>query len=271
MHIAFVITFVTILAAGAAAPIRFELIGESGVVVPISIDGRGPFRFLVDTGASHSAVSSALAGRLALRPVARTLVTTPTGQTWRPVVRLRGASVGGVALDEIRPSIAGGAYLHDVMRVDGVLGQDVLAPRHYTLDYRQRALTWGGPASEGHQITLPLEWHEGTPIVRAVWAGGGTLRLVADTGASHIVLFGTRFAPVLPGDSFARLDSAERARMVRQVIFPRLHLGAVVLPEQPGAVIESDAVNGADGVLPLHLFQRVTFNGPGRYLAIDPW
>ena len=41
-----------------ASPTTRDHIGR--VVVPVRINGQGPFRFIVDTGASHSTVSPAL-------------------------------------------------------------------------------------------------------------------------------------------------------------------------------------------------------------------
>jgi predicted aspartyl protease len=49
-----------------AVPTRIDRIGR--IVVPVMINGQGPFRFIVDTGASHSTVSPQLAARLGLTP-----------------------------------------------------------------------------------------------------------------------------------------------------------------------------------------------------------
>jgi predicted aspartyl protease len=276
----FVITFVTLAASWAARPaaegaVPFQLFQDSGIIVPVTIDGRGPFQFLLDTGASHSAVSGELAGRLELRPAARTLITTPTGQTWRPVVRVRDLVLGPFSVPEILPSVAGGEYLHDRMRVHGVLGQDVLAGLHYTLDYGRRALSWGGPPPSGRpRVKLPLEWTSGCPIVRTRPAGSrDALRLIPDTGASHIVLFDGG-VPALPPhqrvDGMVRLDTLDEHRGARAVLITELFIGPLVLRNQPAAVVDAGR-RAADGLLPLHLFQRVTMNGPEGYVLLESW
>src|SRR5438105_10885337 len=49
-----------------ASPTTRDHIGR--VVVPVMVNGRGPFRFIVDTGANHSTISPGLARELGLTP-----------------------------------------------------------------------------------------------------------------------------------------------------------------------------------------------------------
>src|SRR5262245_53344440 len=49
-----------------ASPTRVDRIGR--IVAPVFINGKGPFRLVVDTGASHTTFSPALAQTLGLRP-----------------------------------------------------------------------------------------------------------------------------------------------------------------------------------------------------------
>src|SRR2546430_14245077 len=49
-----------------ASPTRLDRIGR--VVAPVMVDGRGPFRFIVDTGATHSTIAPHLAKLLKLEP-----------------------------------------------------------------------------------------------------------------------------------------------------------------------------------------------------------
>ncbi len=48
-----------------ACPTTLDQIGR--VVIPVKIDGHGPFRFVIDTGANHSSVSPRLVRRLGLK------------------------------------------------------------------------------------------------------------------------------------------------------------------------------------------------------------
>jgi len=49
-----------------AAPTSIDRIGR--IMAPVMVNGQGPFRFIVDTGASRSAISPSLAERLGLVP-----------------------------------------------------------------------------------------------------------------------------------------------------------------------------------------------------------
>src|SRR3982074_3598920 len=49
-----------------AVPTRIDRIGR--VLAPVKINDQGPFRFIVDTGASHSTISPRLAAALGLDP-----------------------------------------------------------------------------------------------------------------------------------------------------------------------------------------------------------
>src|SRR5512142_2772867 len=50
-----------------ASPTTVDHIGR--VVVPVTINGQGPFRFIVDTGANHSTISPQLVQALKLQTV----------------------------------------------------------------------------------------------------------------------------------------------------------------------------------------------------------
>src|SRR5438874_8726067 len=51
-----------------ASPTRLDHIGR--IIAPVMVNGQGPFRFIVDTGASWSTVSPHLAHTLGLTPAA---------------------------------------------------------------------------------------------------------------------------------------------------------------------------------------------------------
>src|SRR5262245_55507449 len=47
-----------------ASPTQLDRIGR--IIAPVTINGQGPFRLVVDTGASHTTISPALAAKLGL-------------------------------------------------------------------------------------------------------------------------------------------------------------------------------------------------------------
>ena len=118
---------------GAAAAVRFDVDEDGAVVVAAPVDGAGPFRFLVDTGSSHTAVGDALARRLGLQAVAKAEIMSASGHSMRPVVRLGRTAVGAAARKDLLASVLPSAELGRLGGdVDGVLGQDFLGGRSTT-------------------------------------------------------------------------------------------------------------------------------------------
>ena len=253
----------------------FQLSAEGDVVVAATVQGAGPFRFLLDTGSSRSAVSAQLAARLQLRIIAKTTILTAAGEGWRPLAQLNGLSIGPASPATVLAMVAPANELARRVPVDGIIGQDVLARFAYTIDYRRRHLVWHASTSEEISGTrLAMESQDGRLMVLLPQASRAqrVLRMIPDTGADGIVFFeraGKALPPVTPLDT-AGLLTLSGVRVVRRVLIDRLDVGEILLKDQVGVIVAAgDNSLLGDGLLPLHLFARVTFNGPGGYLAVE--
>lgn len=143
---------VTTPADSAAGEIAFELVGpgEAALVVPVEINGEGPFRLILDTGATLTCVADSTAARLALpeRPAAG--IGVGVGGTGR----LRLARVDSLRIGEAR------AYdvpvcLLDLSharvlgtRIDGLVGLNVLKEFRVTLDFEREVLRLDEPGAD---------------------------------------------------------------------------------------------------------------------------
>ena len=77
---AFIPASLTVAAdVGPAAPTRFASSRPGEIVVPVTVGGLGPFRFLLDTGSTHTAVTDRLATAADAVPVARTVMRAAAG------------------------------------------------------------------------------------------------------------------------------------------------------------------------------------------------
>jgi Aspartyl protease len=57
--------FIIASAVPLRAEVTFDFIGNTSlIVVPVSINGQGPYRFLLDTGANNTVLSAAVADSL---------------------------------------------------------------------------------------------------------------------------------------------------------------------------------------------------------------
>lgn len=118
--------------------ITFEFVPRTSlVVVPVTINGRGPFRFILDTGASDSILSSAVADALAIPEGRSRRILTAGGAVPAQVRMLRIFKVGGVRLEEVEIAVMQ-ADLMKTLQVDGVLGADYLRRFKVSIDYQNR-------------------------------------------------------------------------------------------------------------------------------------
>jgi hypothetical protein len=255
-------------------PTPFRLTAEGGIVVPVRINDAGAFPFLIDTGASQSAIAESLAHHVDAPRAGSVEVVGVVGREARPVARLARVGVGPIHASTVFATILDDGRFRSDAYV-GIIGQDVLSSLHYTVDYAKREIVWvNGRADCGPDaIVLPLIPADGRFLVELPQPAF-TLRLVPDTGAQMLVFYerGTNTLPRLfPTLGQFRLHAAAGERVVKATVVGELLIGSARLRLQPAVSVDRRApgdVQG-DGVLPLHIFSRVTFNGPGRTLTIE--
>jgi len=255
------------LMGGAATP--FQLGDQGGVIVPVSVNGAGPFPMLLDTGATHSAITAGLAAAVGAPAVAKSVVLSATGETVRAIVSVDRLGLGPIVTANVLPSVVDDGTLGAGIR--GLVGQDVLARLRYTLDFKSREVEWHNEAPPRRGLLLDLVYEHGRFLVNLPQATR-TLRLVPDSGAGGLVLFnagesGHGLVETGHGISVRTADSSRGARQVR---LRELRLGNRLLRDVPAVAIDRTDLRPAegDGLLPLHLFERVTFDGPGRVLIL---
>jgi predicted aspartyl protease len=260
---------------GPCRSFSFQLSAEGDIVVAATVQGAGPFRFLLDTGSSRSAVSAEVAARLKLRTIAQTTILTAAGEGLRPLAQLNGLSIGPASPAMVLAMVAPANELARSVPVDGIIGQDVLARFAYTIDYRRRQLVWHASTSEeisGTRLAMESEGGRLRVLLPQASRAQRVLRMIPDTGADGIVFFERAhkaLPPVTPLDTVG-LKTLSGVRVVRRVLIDCLDVGKIRLKDQVGMIVAAgDNSLRGDGLLPLHLFARVTFNGPGGYLAVE--
>ena len=117
----------------SSAPSRLNHLGQ--IVVPILIDGRGPFPFLVDTGANGSVIAPRLVKALGLVPrkgrVER--VEGVTGTQPLPWVNVRRLQVGRIVKRDVHMPVCTTPIMTEV---DGILGMAGFGPVRIAVDFR---------------------------------------------------------------------------------------------------------------------------------------
>jgi len=255
----------------------FHLTPRGGVIVRVNLDDGRAIPFLLDTGANGSAISESLVTSLGLPIVAQTTVASAIGQKARLVTRIEHLAMGGVSVNDVLATVMPDQDFAlpdaDGGRVQGIVGQDVLAALRYTIDYRARRIIIRDLAGEvpRHAAVLTLEPCDDRFLV-VLPQGRSTLRLVPDSGSEGLVLFprDDRAKSPITLTGRATLSGVTGSREAMMGRLNVLHIGETRLTDVPVVIVDRAAtVQGADGLLPLHIFARVTFNGPERQLVIE--
>lgn len=137
--------------------------------VMVMVNGKGPFRFVIDTGTGAEAfVTGELADELAL-PVAGVVhLRDPSGQGGQsvPMVRIQSLQVAGVVFSGI--TAVRHALSSSDGNCDGLLGFPLFRDYLLTLDYPSRRMTLasGSLAPDGARSVLPFRSPDGIPIVQ---------------------------------------------------------------------------------------------------------
>ena len=248
------------------------------VVIPVFVGGEGPYRFILDTGSSHTAISQTLATALGAAPVAKAPVATSVGTVLSLVIRLADVTVGSAHVESLLatalpPGAAG--WLGD--GISGVLGQDFLSQFDYTLDYRTSRLSWNDAGRTEEGIRLALESSQDRLLVHLPQSERCRcpVRLVPDSGASGVVLFADTEADRLPIDPrgvSVSVSTLAGAGTAHRVTVRELRIGPDTLWDVPAArvVLPAGTIEDGDGLLPLSLFARVSFYHREGYMVVQP-
>ncbi|MCC6578828.1 MAG: aspartyl protease family protein [Phycisphaeraceae bacterium] len=171
-------------------------------IVPVMINGRGPFRFLLDTGCATVAVPPELAQRLALPPGAvtgSTFVQSANGAvTSVQYVRIDALKVGDAVFEQLDAKVLKlpSAYRDSDLAIDGLLGLRVFHDMLLTVDYPARRLILdpAGELNPADPQVIRFQLQDGQHLLLPAAIGDQPLRLMLDTGTSMGLL-------LLPGDA----------------------------------------------------------------------
>ena len=125
------------------------------MTVPVNIDGQGPYRFIVDTGAERTAISRELARSLDLSPGRTATVHSMTEVSRIATVVIPDLRIGGRSVNDIHAL----ALARRDMGAPGMLGVDSLQRQRIVFDFGRQEMT----ISPSRRIEE--RWPEGTIVV----------------------------------------------------------------------------------------------------------
>lgn len=226
------------------------------VVDGVYVNGNGPFRFLLDTGAESSQLDVRVAKEIGLVAEYRVELAALGGMRRVPGVggvrvRLGEAEAASelllTGLDGVR------AWAPDVQ---GVLGQSFLGRFDYRLDFRAGRVEFG--AHERPGIRAELERRTGVPVVFTSLG-----RMIVDTGTERLIVFGTARGGAMILRTAAGIAAAEKVGTKELVI-------EGVALRTPGAYsVSRPAGMGVDGLVPATMFAAVFLCNSRGYIVFE--
>lgn len=187
------------------SPTKRDQIGR--IWAPVMINGRGPFRLVLDTGASHSAITALVAMALGI-PTDRSppvILRGVTGFATVPTIRVDTLSIGDLAVDQpilpIVPDALGGA--------EGILGSEGLMGKRVFIDFRHDVINIAYSKNERSApgyISVPFHSLRGTLVVVDAYVGQVRTKAIIDTGGQATI------ANMALKDALARIAASPRGK-----------------------------------------------------------
>ncbi|HEX7181338.1 MAG TPA: retropepsin-like aspartic protease [Thermoanaerobaculia bacterium] len=257
-----------------AAAVEVPMLDGPLAVVEVRIDGQGPFRFGIDTGAAGGGrIDQKVVEKLKLPVAGQAMAGDPSGKNRRSVdiIRIGKLSVGEAVFRDVNAT----AGDYSDLGIDGILGVGLFSEHLLTLDYPRRKVRIERgelPPADGRRI-LGFEAQRGVPTIR--------LRVGEVEVDAHIDSGNTRSEIVVPASLAGQLKLAAEpvsigtARTgfnqfeVRQApLAGTLVLGSYELPNPKIDIV--DLFPHAN--LGHKFLQRfaVTLDGKGRRIRFEP-
>ncbi len=208
---------------------------RSRLFVDVRVNGNGPYRFLVDSGADRSVIGAALATRLALPADATARVRSMAGVSDAPTVLIESLTIGTSMI----PDIKAPALPEKFIGAQGIIGIDALVDQRIRLDFDAHTVTIQDSrrpsVSDDGEIVVTARRRKGQLILTQVSVDGSRSYAVIDTGSELTLgnsammarVFGSRRAPPL---EYINLVSVTGENFVARVAtLPELRIGGIVL------------------------------------------
>jgi hypothetical protein len=237
----------------ATVPADFTIAGGESTTFPIAlinnhiylaarVDGRGPYRFVFDTG-GQALVDPDVATSLGILKAGNANVTgagagtVAGGVAWVPKIQVAGAtlmhqSAGILPLGQVMQAIEG-------VHIDGMVGYELAARYLVTIDYRDSTMTIAlrRPGVHPAGIPVPIVFDGSIPLVHAVVDGipgvfdidtgnRASLVLTAPFVAHHDLL--AKYPSKVAGITGFGIGGPSRAKLTR---VRSLQLGGITVPD----------------------------------------
>jgi predicted aspartyl protease len=272
-----------VVSEGFAVP--FRSLADGLIIVPVMVNGFGPYDFVLDTGSSATAIDPRLAKKLALPVNGRSVDIGIKDASDRELVHIDTLSVGQgtvINLDVMARENVIGA----VRRLSGTLGEDYLCKFDLIIDNQHHVVIFDpnpgslalGLQGEHLEVTRKGNYRGAQTRDRIILKGHsnefGSTTFLVDSGATNLIvllpqskwrLLGLPFTSLITDASGRTKDISVRTQLIGKLSFGEKHLEnlrAIALSSQEEADV--------DAFLPTRMFGRIFICHSDNYVILDP-
>ena len=214
----------------AASKVKFRLAGGAQplMLLPVSVNGEGPFEFVLDTGAGTSLLTPELADRLKIERTGAKQGHTAGGPVNALLATADSFALGEIRRDDVDVAIMDLSHIGRAVgpRLEGDLGYNFLKHFRLTIDFRVLELTLEDPRRLERfspparaEVAIRLGQPSKPLVLIPVFVGGqGPFQFAVDTGTStssispelarDLNLRSTPVGPVTTGGAHLALNAA---------------------------------------------------------------
>ena len=258
---------------------------DDRVSIPIHIDGRGPWNFIIDTGSQRTVISRNLADHLALPSRRQVTIVSMAGRSTARTVAVPHLGYGKETVDDIEAPVLEGDHLGAA----GLLGLDSLHAKRLLLNFRTGRMEIGASRRawrDPDAIIVEAKRRKGQLILLHSDANGLKVNIILDTGTQLSVgnfalrdkLIRKKRAPAM---SEVSLISVTGDRLTGQLgRIGKIRMGPIALTDLPVMFADaqpfrelglSDKPTLLLGIQALKMFDRVAIDfGRGKIDFLMP-
>jgi predicted aspartyl protease len=179
-----------------SSKVKFRLAGGAQplILLPVRVNGDGPFEFILDTGAGTSLLSSDLAKKLNIKIISTKEGQSAGGKISVSLAKVDSLAVGQVKLDEVDVGIVDLSHIAKAIgtKIDGDVGYNFLKHFRITIDYHDCEIRFDEPRrierlgrSSKTEVPMRLASVAKPLLLVQVHANGhGPFQFAIDTGTS---------------------------------------------------------------------------------------
>lgn len=244
-----------------ACGVKLQVRDGRPIVDGVYVNGHGPYRFLLDTGANVNLIEAGLARKIGMNATFQVALASVARNT-----QTLASDGNEVVLDSVKAGrqeflFSGLEAIRETSPdIQGVLGQWFLFQFDYLLDLHGKRLQFGKQDRNG--VRTPFEIINARPVISTSLGD-----LALDSGAGQLVLYGVK--PDVGTGLKGELRTLAGSQQIGMVSSKPLAINGRKIRSGDAVAIPTRPEPGVDGLLPLGLFRTIYVCNSEGYVVFE--